>query len=243
MCAEVHSDERGKFRVRLPEAGIYGVTGELEGKLVMGVRNHVRTTESLLLELKPARDVRGRVLEKTSDGTAKPIPDCKVRVLVRPDYGHEFLASELLRPMVVASTARSGGDGAFRVVVPAGEELVLGALVGGRRRYTRIGDEDTIDLTFEREALLHGRVVDAASETPVAGAKVLDGYVDNEEAAATTDAEGRFTLEGWSGYVHVVPRASSTRTVNPSRVRPSAWCRGRASPTRNGDSDWSRFEG
>ena len=205
VAAEARTDELGKFRVKLPRGGIYGVTAQLGDELMMGMRNFVRSGDSLTLVVRPTRAVHGRV--EAVEGEARvPLAGTAVRVLVRPDYGDALLHSELLRPMMVLRAVRTDADGRYRVAVPTGQPLHLGVLARRQKVYAKIEEGERCDVLVEPGKTLRGRVIDADTGAPVAGAVVFDGYQTSELPTVTTDAEGNFELESYSGILQVVPR-------------------------------------
>lgn len=186
-AAGTYSARDGTFRLRLaPHASCcLGVTKEGFAPLEL---TDLHAGERVRIVLGPAVAVRVRVY----DELGRPVADCPLR-LFRPPWMEGFAytcegetnadGEHLFADLPPGGTARLeaspthlGSPGWVEVEVPASGEVV-----------------QTIELPAGRT--IRGRVVDAATQAPLSGARV--GIGSGLFKAVTTDADGRYVLEGW----------------------------------------------
>ncbi len=182
------ADESGQFHIDRPRADlpdsleVQAQNGGRSGRITLGAAETLA-----LVQLRPGATVRGRVL---SSGA----PVRSITVAVRAAVGHlggqqtlEFSGDQYqLRdlsagPLELSVQTRDGRSGEGQITVAAGEAAQL-------------------DLTLVASASVTGRVVDAETQAPVAGAFIsLDGAnADDSESGQ----DGRFTLGALSPEGH-----------------------------------------
>jgi hypothetical protein len=118
----------------------------------------------------------------------------------------------------------AGDDGNYDLCVPMGETEAFVTAAG----YAAIGDSITAfgrvrrDFELSPEAVVHGRVVRADDHTPVPGAVVelvFEGTTYHPPLHASSDADGRFHIEGATPGPHVLmANADRLATVRPMHV-------------------------
>lgn len=184
--AELRTDMQGRFRVPLELGQFYDVIAEAPGcgRVTAGRR---LAGERIVLQLTAPRRVFGRVL---LDGA--PVPEALVRL--GPKLAHS-IASQL-----TVDTVRTDSEGRYEVArLAPGAYLVEPSAPGLVALWPTLVDvahEDVErDLELERGRVVRGRVVEAATGSPVAGCSVRVG-VTGVVAAAESDADGRFAIEG-----------------------------------------------
>lgn len=146
--------------------------------------------------------VMGKILDETSG----PVQGASVTAHVRlPDATKEpiqiaILGGEAAR---VETTNVSNAAGEFEIRnLPVGQVTLEAKKPGYMGVPLDVGttssqNELRVELSLERNRPLLGRVLNAETSQPVAGAPVAvrDPHRDNRHASATTDLEGRFRLE------------------------------------------------
>ncbi len=143
----------------------------------------------------------------TTQGQAPPTADeaktavLRVRVVVRetPLAGATVRVRRPETPSAL-SVAKTGSDGVARFIGVVRSEVVVEAFAEGYRVQTREddGDGDSTDLVMRLEpgVAFDGRVEDAATAAPVAGASVSVHDWGEAFEFGPTDAEGRFHVPG-----------------------------------------------
>jgi len=140
-------------------------------------------------------------------------PVSGARVVVRQGAGFERSETELF------AEATTGSDGAFRIAnAPPGLSRLSVRASGWAPAERMLRPESgPVRVALERGASLTGTVLDASGR-PVAGALVRSGWV-----AATTDAQGRYRLDGVpSGLQRVDASASGGMVARKGGVRTAA---------------------
>lgn len=148
----------------------------------------LRAGERVDVVLRPAVALQVRVY----DEAGQPIEGCRLR-LFRPWYG-DAVAYEHL------GITDDAGEYRFENLPPGGLAwLEPSAPHHGSRAWKRVTipdtGEDTKTVTLPTGRALRGRVTDAATEQPVAGARV--GIGRDFRRAVETSEDGRYVLEGW----------------------------------------------
>lgn len=182
--------------------------------------------------LRPARPVEGRVTDRE---TGEPAGDVLVTVFPMREHGGQGFPT------------RTDADGRYRVsghfadhfYVTATPAKESGYLIASANRWEwpEGAEALTIDLKLTRGRRIVGRVIDADSGEPVAGASVayaaLGSNPNRDRAGASgpsvpTDAEGRFAVTGLTGEGFL-----AVETDDPGRMRGS-WTPPGASANQEG---------
>ena len=178
------SDADGRFRIERLSGGITLMTAPGPRRLAGLV--HVLPSAGAValadLELRPVRELRGRVLD--ADGA--PLPGAELNVLTARDLGGGEGWSLLSQPGIQTTDAA----GRFAFALPEGMDCRLS--VGHpdflwQFVWPEVADTE-VEIRLEAADRLRGRVVDARG-APVAGAEVT-----LPSSTGTTDADGRFDL-------------------------------------------------
>jgi Carboxypeptidase regulatory-like domain/PDZ domain len=178
------TDKNGRFEFdKLPRARI-SVRVSKEPYTTAMVEPVAVDTRDLRIQLGLAATLSGRVV----DGRGRPVPD----------YSLRLDAEDLVESRTVAVHAR---DGAFRVEAVQPGAFVLTAEVAGSGRgalgpivVAEGADRSGLTITVGGDAVVAGRVVDATTRVPIAGAHVLVGGDEYHDAADTAD-DGTFVIE------------------------------------------------
>ncbi len=151
----------------------------------------------------PTGQVSGRVL----DAAQRPVGGEPVYLLRRSDPWRAGLAESrepTAAERLVAGVV-TGGDGGFALPASAGAEYEL--LAGGgqwpRRALSDVQAGDTLQIVLPESFVLEGQVVERDSGLPLGGVPVL-ALAPDRALLATTDAEGRFTMQPLPETVWVV---------------------------------------
>jgi hypothetical protein len=192
--AQTTTGDDGRFEIEV-DFGSYVVTASAEGWSPAVVRNVAAPGEDLELILERGSGIFGRV---TEERTGEPIPSFVVVVSRR-------VGAVQREVIAVEPTFDAAGEYYIPSFSPGAYELnvVAQGFVGGADKRVEVGDQD-VEANFElgRGATITGKVVDAATDHPIAGANVsVEGQlVDAVEvpiiASAITDESGRFVLRG-----------------------------------------------
>lgn len=197
------ADEIGVLRLQDFAPGVYDLRARYKN-LGGALRFEAKGALDLgTLRLTATVTISGRV----HGPRGEPVPNALVearRTVEREGFNFAGAVLRAPQPDGVAASAASDKDGAYELVVPAGEAYALRATAGGLAAANRepapfFIDAPGIDFHMKDGALLEGRVVDGA-ETPVAGARVLAteaawGLDERPAAAETlTGADGSFSL-------------------------------------------------
>ncbi|MEM7201159.1 MAG: carboxypeptidase-like regulatory domain-containing protein [Planctomycetota bacterium] len=142
------------------------------------------------------RWVQGIVLQPNG----APCADAIVSAMPDAQQSHDDVQHLAQR----ATTVRTGSDGRFRLAAPRQAPLLVAASREGHavevRRVDAPGDQE-LELRLQGTGSLSGRVRDAQSGAPIAGAAVsllAGGLGGAQTGAVRTDADGRFRLLGLS---------------------------------------------
>ena len=181
------TDERGEFLLELPPGEPHEMEVRDHGALFAPARYGDRYAgERVVVTLSAGAEVHGRVL-RAADGS--PVPDAELRFLSR---WNEILGAEFAR-------ATSDAQGRFLVGgLPPGklwiEALPPRAAQAHVEVELRAGERLERDLRVEDGDVVHGVVLDAWTDLPIAGASVSASW--NFTRPSSTDARGEFELPG-----------------------------------------------
>jgi carboxypeptidase family protein/PDZ domain-containing protein len=187
----------GTFELRGLDPGRYRVTAQAEGRAPASATRVAAGTADVLLELGEGARLRGCVRDRSSGAPVAPFT-----VVVFSRGASLFRALEASRSFVDASGCYALDDlspGPAAVVISApgyapSPELAVDLSATG---------EAVADAAVERGGRLAGTVLDADTRAPLGGARLsVEGALADAAstfpvlAAATTDAAGRFVLDG-----------------------------------------------
>ncbi|MHC4819621.1 MAG: carboxypeptidase regulatory-like domain-containing protein, partial [Planctomycetota bacterium] len=198
VLAQAEVDDRGRFTLELARPGIFTVRARAEGwapqyraNLVVG---GVADTE-VTLALTRGYEVVGYVL----DGAGRPVADTSVALFAMSRRSFSW-SKEL---------SRTDGTGRFDFVVePRATEYTVSATLKqslNLAKQFRVPLEADLILQLPGHGVLTGRVLNASTQQPVAGAAVLLGLARSAQLgfgmpefgkALHTDAFGVFRVEG-----------------------------------------------
>lgn len=194
--AQALTDERGAFLLEGLDPGGYELTAR-EGARIARAEGIPAGARDVTLRLAPAGRIRGVVRAK--DGGP---PTAAFSVVAALHHG------PLERPIeATASFFDASGEYEIPDLLP-GTYSVTAAALGSAPSPTLTvtvppGGEATADLTLGRGGRLHGVVVEEGTSQPIEGARVsVEGVLAAGAgpvpvvAEATTDASGRFSLDG-----------------------------------------------
>lgn len=181
LAAETHSDQAGKFSLRLQAHRIYDLTASKAGFGTLRVCNLYAGEEQRIV-LTRAASISGRITD-TADGS--PLTGVVVR-LKQHSSPEPYLVQE----------SQASGEYAF-LDLPSGEfELDFQSLTHVRRYGVQVrlreSEQAHEDVTLSRGAAIFGRVTDGTTHEPLAGAEVR---IRAAVLSVRTDSEGRYRLE------------------------------------------------
>lgn len=178
--AQATSDADGRFAFAVARATPHRLRVEAAG---FAPRTALACTGGsfVTIELAP-----GSVLTGVVRCQGEPVVGADVRIALRGENAE----------LAVGST---DGSGAFRFVnLPAAEVLVQVASARFAEKWSNVqiaaGSAQHVEIEMEPGTALRGRVVDAATGAPIAGALVSDSWT--MKRAVRTGADGRFELDG-----------------------------------------------
>jgi hypothetical protein len=192
----------GAFRLELPGGGTFalgatggGFTGAFKGGIQVAAHARIAGVELRLGQPGAGAVLSGRFL----DAGGGPIAGGRLRITgveATPGSGP---------PGGFSFEGVADGQGHYRLIVPAAR-YTLEARADGyapARGYTDLHGRETRDFRLEPAARISGRVVTAGDQRPVAGAEVQAATTERRfdllPPKTTSDAEGRFRLEGLPG--------------------------------------------
>ncbi|MCE9594239.1 MAG: sigma-70 family RNA polymerase sigma factor [Planctomycetes bacterium] len=180
VLATTRTDVAGRFTLALPIDGSTELVVSASGRTTARVARRTAPTAEIVVRLEHAAELRGRTL----DANGAPLGDVRVEA---------SSSSGARRAMVSRS-----GDGHWSFdALDAGAWRVRAADASHGTLATRdivleAGETRTLDLALLPTARIAGRVVDAETSDPVAGAEVA--LEPTFEGAVRTDVDGRFAL-------------------------------------------------
>lgn len=196
-AAQAAAGPDGAFELAGLDPGRYRVTARAEGRAPASAYRVLAGAEGLVLELGEGGRLRGCVRERASGAPVTPFT-----VLVLDRRTSLFRALQRSRSFVDASGCYALDDlapGPVAVVVSA-PGYAPSAEIPAEVSVSR---EALADAVVERGGRLAGLVVDAETRAPLAGARLsVEGSLADAAstipvlAGATTDAGGRFVLDG-----------------------------------------------
>lgn len=146
------------------------------------------------------------------DEAGRPVPGAVVLVRSSPVSGVDDVGRNVSHhfPDLVA---RAAGDGSFRIEGAPPDRFGLVVRARGFAPWTLGGraiERDRLEVELVREAVVHGRIVDAAG-APVEGAGVHSGerYDELTSCRTSSRADGSYRLEGLPGGTRTVRVESS----------------------------------
>ncbi len=174
----------GTFALRLRRGERANLRVRADGFPVLRTRERI-AGERVRIVLQPATRLSVRVVDETN----RVVPD--LRLALSPSGADK-----------VEATTDAAGVATFDGLpasTTCGAELLSSewAELGIREFKTGDGPVSEETLVLKKGRTLSGRVVDAADEAPLAGAKVGFNWMCSRPV--TTDADGRYALAGWSG--------------------------------------------
>lgn len=191
------TDDRGAFRLDGLDAGRYTVTATTEDGAIARAEGVAAGTQDLALRLAAGGSIRGAVRDRASGAPASAFS--VVAALQRGPVEREIIAT--------SSFFDASGSYEIAGLLP-GTYAVTAAALGHAPSATVVvtvpaGGEATADLALGRGGRLVGAVLEEGTQKPLEGARVsVEGSLGSGAGAvpllsdATTDAAGRFTLEG-----------------------------------------------
>ncbi len=195
--AQATTGDDGAFELRDLDPGRYRVTARAEGRAPGRLRGVQAGTRDALLELGDGSRLRGCVRDLASGA---PVAPFTVLVLGR--------RTSLLRPVQQSrSFVDASGCYALDDLGPGPAAVVVSAPGYAPSPEVAVdldpGREAIADAAVERGGRLAGVVVDAATRAPLEGARISVEGARSDAAStfpvlaeATTDASGRFVLDG-----------------------------------------------
>jgi len=219
------SPPAGRFTLGALPAGEAYVAVTVPGRMrLRGLR--VQMPHEGVLTIRLGGDT-GRIAGTVRGGDEEPVANAQLLLGVGDEEG---------RYATVLGT--TGADGTYRIEgVPAGrlsyvQVLATGYPVLSERpplarwsgAVVEDGKETRLDLVLERGCVVEGRVTDDATGAPLAGAKVYVALAtasgSREEALHdTSDADGRFRIEGVPPGLHLLLAEHATHFV-PGLLKP-----------------------
>jgi hypothetical protein len=207
--AQAATGADGSFELRGLAAGQYRVTARAEGRAPRTVRRVAAGTTDVVVELGEGGRLRGCVRDA---GSGAPVAPFTVLVLDR--------RTALFRPLQGSrSFVDASGCYALDDLAPGPAAVVISAPGFAPSRELAVdvaaSSEAVADAALERGGRLTGTVVSAGTGAPLAGAVLsVEGSLSDASstfpvlAAATTDAAGRFALEGLPGRFSILAAAA-----------------------------------
>jgi hypothetical protein len=197
-AAQAASGAGGRFALRDLAPGAYRLTARAEGRAPASLRRVEPGARDLVLELAPGGRLRGCVRDAAGGGPVAPFTvmvferRSALRLVLQRslsviDPGGCWALDDLVPgpAAVVASAPGYAPSDELRVEIPAPDEVA------------------TVDAALAAGGRLHGRVVDAATRAPVAGAHLsVEGALSGAASTfpvlgeATSGADGAFELSG-----------------------------------------------
>ena len=196
VVATLRSDRLGRFVARVERDQPHDVQARAAG-LAVPVARTCFAGEFLRLVATPAGSLRGR-LTLASDGA--PVPGVPVRWFLLGSSGTG-----------ARTVSDAEGRYAFDALAPGEVEVEVEPPLLRPPPWTeaviRAGETTELDFALEAGKTLSGRVTDAVTGAPVAGAELTDSWVFQRNFRS--DADGRFLLTGltadpdWGFELHV----------------------------------------
>ncbi len=194
----------GRFRIHASDVGPHDLRVRAEGfaSLLAEITVAEGPHDAGALELTRGREISGIV----RDSAGGAVADARVWV---PEGGRSVRPAAILgrNESAVDSETRTGGDGRFvlRAVTERAVELLATHPDYGRGRVSLGEKSAELTIVMPPPLRVRGRVIDAASGDPVAGAEVATGF--GRPAGAVTDESGEFECTDITAddlYVHTL---------------------------------------
>jgi len=173
------TDAQGAYRVRVPEERLLDLEVAAEG---FGTerRPNVVAGGRVDVVLQPAARLRGRVTRADGLPAAGERVEVKLGTLAVP--GRTVLRTE------------TDADGQYELAGLTPDLYLLEYAFLAQRYVTLTAGEDReLDVVFPAAPVVEGRVTDARTDVPIAGARVWLGFW--QERGTTTDTDGRYRVE------------------------------------------------
>jgi len=215
IAARAGTDERGRYRLLAPSAGLWTLTIEAEGFAPLETRLTPLIEPSVLPDavLGPDDGMQVRV----TDATGRPLPGAFV--VLRPDRSGRFRSAESWQAPLRAG--RTDADGRLRLPRAGDEVTRVAAWAAGRAVSTVAGQHGTAAMLSLKPSGRRRLRVLSADGTPAAGVLVAVGR--EVHPSGWTDATGEFVVDLPAGAAEtkVVLLAEDGRRLE-TRVAPAS---------------------
>jgi hypothetical protein len=184
VVAETRSSAQGEFRVPLPPLGLYDLDVRAEGLIAPLIRD-CRAGEYVEVRLAPGAVLHGTITARDDNA---PLSGLAVRLFRLGSTGRTY-------------DTTTSADGRYRFADLAGGEWCLDVIaqVHESPPWTRLtldpGEEREQSFQLDSGTTLRGRVVEAETRLPIAGAEISDSWTFHRHSVAT-GADGRFEVRG-----------------------------------------------